>query len=138
MNWWASIRRILAAFFGLAIRAALLVAAFIIIKRACFIAYDYGYRVFSEAPVTEGEGINKVVEIPIGSSSMEIGEILEENGLIRDSKLFFIQELLSAYRGDLQPGTYTLNTSMTSEEMMRILAGVPDEEGEEEKEDGTG
>jgi UPF0755 protein len=65
---------------------------------------------------------------------MEVGEILQEKGLIRDAKLFYLQELFSNYHGKLQPGIYELSNSMTPEEMMAVMAAnAPDEiEGEEE------
>ena len=57
-----------------------------------------------------------------------IGEILESKGLIRDAKLFYVQNLLSHYKDKLRAGVYILNTSMTMEEMMQIMsAAEPDE-----------
>ncbi len=138
MNFFrANIKRIIFGFINLTVRLCILAAVCVIIKRVCVLSYEYGYRVFSEAPVTEGEGVDKVIEIPMGSSAMEIGEILQESGLIRDRKLFFMQELLSSYRGDLKPGNYTLNTSMTAEEMMKVMSGEAEKE-EEEEEEGEG
>ncbi|MCR5486031.1 MAG: endolytic transglycosylase MltG [Lachnospiraceae bacterium] len=130
---WLKIRRILVSVINLAVRLAILVAVFILVKRVCLTAYDYGFRVFSETPVTVGEGMDRTVEIPMGSSALDIGEILQESGLVRDSKLFFIQETLSSYRGDLKPGTYTLNTSMTAEEMMEVMSGREEKEDSEEE-----
>ena len=62
---------------------------------------------------------------------MEIGGILDKNGLISSPYIFFLQERLSAYHGKLQHGTYILNTSQTPTEMMKIMAGEK-EEGESE------
>lgn len=69
-------------------------------------AYDYGYRIFTEAPVSLGEGriISVSVEKPV--SVRAVGEMLEERGLIRDANLFVIQELLSENHGKIQPGIY--------------------------------
>ena len=58
----------------------------------------------------------------------EIGKLLESKGLIKDGTLFYLQNILSRYKGDLKPGTYTLNTSMTTEEMMAVIAGEKREE----------
>ncbi|MBO6148750.1 MAG: endolytic transglycosylase MltG [Lachnospiraceae bacterium] len=101
------------------------------IYRLVFQAYDFGYRVFSEPPISEEPGIDIDVTIPMGSGAMDIGEILENRGLIRDKRLFFVQERLSAYHGKLEPGTYTLNTSMTAEDMIAVMSAA-EEEGEEE------
>lgn len=91
-------------------------------------AYDYGYRIFAEEPVAIAPGRDISVTITDGKNAKEIGEILEAKGLIRDAKLFHIQNMLSGYKDELRTGVYVLNTSMTSEEMMAIMAAVPEEE----------
>ncbi len=96
--------------------------------------YDFGYRVFTEEPIAIAPGRDVDVQVTADMSEMDIGGMLEEKGLIRDKALFFAQLKLSAYSGKLLPGAYTLNTSMTSKEMMAELAAVP--ETETETEDG--
>ena len=91
-------------------------------------AYDYGQRVFNEPPMSAGNGRTVTIVINEGDSAKEIGKKLEKNGLIRDAMLFRIQEMLSAYKDKLQPGTYELNTSMKTEEMMEIMAMQVEEE----------
>ncbi|MBR5377266.1 MAG: endolytic transglycosylase MltG [Lachnospiraceae bacterium] len=128
------VKKIVLGILNASVRIAILLIAFSMIRKACITAYDYGYRVFSEKPMTEGEGFDEDVVIPVGSSAMDIGKILKNKGLIRDEKLFYVQVLLSSYRGKLNPGDYILNTSMTAEDMMRVIAGADrDEEDEEDK-----
>ena len=91
-------------------------------------AYDYGQRVFNEPPVSAGSGRAITVVVNEGDTAKEIGAMLEKKGLIRDAMLFRIQEMLSAYKDELQPGTYELNTSMTTEEMMEIMSMQVEEE----------
>lgn len=94
-------------------------------------AYDYGYRVFAEEPMTYGEGRTISIYVKSENSVKDIGEKLQEKGLIRDAKLFYVQELLSEYHGKIQPGIYDLNTSMKVEEMLEIMAAdyvEPEEE----------
>ena len=55
-------------------------------------------------------------------SEMEIAEMLEEKGLIRDRFLFVLQLKVSGYSGKLKAGPYTLNTSMTAEEMLQVMS----------------
>ena len=98
-----------------------------------FIAYDFGYRVFAEGAISSEPGRDIEVTIPMGASAMDIGEILENSGLIKDKNLFFVQERLSEYHGKLSPGEYTLNTSQTAQEMMALMA--EDEEASTEEED---
>ncbi len=85
-------------------------------------SYSYGYRIFAEPPVTSGDGRDRLVQIKSSMSDTDIGTLLEEKGLIRDKWLFVIQLKLSGYSGRLTPGRYTLNTSMTVDEMMQIMS----------------
>ena len=59
---------------------------------------------------------------------------MEEKGLIEDARLFVVQELLSAYHGEILPGIYDLSTSMTAEEMLAVMS-TPAEESKEEDDD---
>lgn len=93
-------------------------------------AYDYGYRVFAEPPVSTGEGRTISVYIEKGSAK-DVGEMLQDKGLIRDANLFRIQELLSEHRGKIQPGIYDLNTSMTAQEILTVIAPEAEEESED-------
>ena len=94
-------------------------------------AYDFGYRIFAEEPISLPPGLTMSVAIVEGKSVREIGEILEEKGLIRSASLFYLQEMVSSYHGKLQPGIYELSTSMTPEEMMAIMAASSETEEEE-------
>lgn len=99
--------------------------------------YDFGYRVFTEAPVDEEPGRDVVVQITSDMSEHDIGTTLEEKGLIEDGTLFLAQLKLSAYSGKLLPGIYTLNTSMAAKDMMVIMATAPVEDTEEPAEEAT-
>ena len=94
-------------------------------------AYDFGYRIFAEEPMSPAPGYTMSVAIVEGKSVMEIGQILEEKGLIRSAYLFYLQEMVSSYHGKLQPGVYELSTAMTPEEMIEIMAASYTEEVEE-------
>ena len=82
------------------------------------IAFDFGYRVFTEPAVAEAPGDDVLVQVKEGMEAGELAEVLEEKGLVRDSNLFLLQYRLSAYWKRIEPGVYTLNTSMTAKEMM--------------------
>lgn len=116
------------------LRIIVLALIVMFVYKTSLTAYDFGFRVFAEPPVSTGDGRNVEVTIPMGKSTSEIGEILEEKGLVRDAKLFYFQEKLSAYRGKLQPGFYTLNTSMTATEMMELMAKKDEDSTEESPE----
>ena len=127
------IGRIFLSVMGLLTRGLITVVALILIYRLGFQAYDFGYRVFSEPPVTNyGDGVELVVVVPMGAGAFEIGRTLERTGLIRDAKLLVAQELLSEYHGKLQPGTYKFSTSMTADEMIEKMAAGETMDSEEE------
>ena len=107
------------------------IAAFVFIVmfvfRTATAAYDYGFRVFAEEPMEIGEG--RIISVSIATdSAREVGEMLQERGLIRDANLFRIQELLSEYHGKIQPGVYDLSTAMTAQEILAVIAVEPEEE----------
>ncbi len=98
-------------------------------------SYDYGYRIFTEPAVTSGDGRDRLVQVKSSMSAGDIGEILEEKGLIRDKWLFVLQLKLSEYSDGLKPGRYTLNTSMTIQEMMQVMSGEDETENAKQEEE---
>ena len=94
----------------------------------CRMGYDFGYRVFTEPAMEMAPGQDVLVQVRDDMSSKEIGQMLEDKGLVRDSRLFFLQYRLSAYYGKIKSEVYTLNTSMTPKEMIVYMAtNVPEE-----------
>lgn len=102
---------------------------FVLFKAGSY-AYDFGYRVYTEQPVSSGDGKDIVVQIEAGMSGSDIGSMLEEKGLIRDARLFAVQLKLSAYSKKIKPGIHTLNTSMTAKEMMEAMSPVSEKDTE--------
>lgn len=123
-------KRIVLTVVSTTIKLVVTIVVVIFLYRGAMLAYDYGYRIFAEGSVSPGVGRTITVYIPEGSGPSEIGEILQNNGLIRDSKLFILQNMVSAHRNDLKAGVYELNTSQTAFEMMDIIAGQVEEEEE--------
>lgn len=92
------------------------------IMHVSLVAFDFGYRVFTESAIDEEPGTAVEVTIKENMGSSEIGKLLYEKGLIRDANLFVLQHQLSAYADTILPGTYTLNTAMTPKEMMMKMS----------------
>lgn len=92
-------------------------------------AYQFGYNVFNQQAVSPGAGQEVTVVIPEGSSTYEVAKILKSKGLIDDSLVFFAQEKLSTYKGQMQAGTYLLSTAYTPTRIMGILAGDEEQSG---------
>ena len=78
--------------------------------------------------MTNGDGQDVLVQVEKGISAEELGQLLEDKGLVRDHNLFYLQLKLSAYSGQIKPGIYTLNTSMTAKDMMVIMSSDKSDE----------
>ena len=121
-----NVKQLTMSFTGTVIRIAILIIAILVIYKAGGKAYDFGYRIFTEAPMESEPGRDVNVTVTQGDSQNDISEMLEEKGLIRDALLFSIQKKLSSYKGDIKPGLYTLNTSMTTDQMLEVMVGKTD------------
>lgn len=108
------------------IRIAVLAVIIVFAFRLATTAYDFGYRVFTEPAMSSEPGVDIRVSITDDMSTMDIGKLLENQGLIADTNLFYVQEKVSEYKNQIQPGNYVLNTSMTAEEMLAIMGATAD------------
>lgn len=131
-----SIKNITLAFAGTVVRIALIIIAIVCISNYAKKAYDFGYRVFAEEPMSAPPGRDISFVVGNDDSQSDIYQMLEDKGIIRDHTLFSIQKKLSVYKDDIKPGSYTLNTSMNSDEILEVLVGKenPDDEAESEEE----
>ena len=128
------LKQIAGAILSTMIRLTITIVVIYFIYNVGIESYNFGYRVFADVAMEISPGRDKEVTIVEGRSVMEIGEILEEAGLIKDAKIFFVQELLSEYHGKMKPGIYTLNTSMSGTELMAAMSGTGEEEEDEKEE----
>lgn len=103
-------------------------------------AYEIGYNIFhQESMAPEGEGEDVEVTITDGMSVDEIGQLLQEKGLLKDGSLFRYQERFSSWHGKIVPGTYTLSTDMTPDDMLKVLsADYQDDSSTESTTESTG
>ena len=126
------------SFLGTVIRIVVLIILAIVLFKLGGKAYEFGFRIFTEEPMSEPPGRDVQITVSKSDGIKEVSKILEDKGLIRDAKLFRIQEKVSMYDGDIHPGIFTLNTSMTAEEMFAVLleSDQKDEEEEPEGEEG--
>ena len=115
-------RQIAGAVVGTVIKVVVTAVFLMFVYRYAVEAYDYGYRIFGEEPMDAEPGRDVTVTIEEHDSTQDVAEMLMQRGLIRDAKLFVIQEKLSGLEEGIQPGTYDLNTAMKVEEMLEIFA----------------
>lgn len=107
---------------GMIFRVGVVIFAAYTIYNWAFLAYDYGYRIFTEPAVSAGEGRTITVTVTKDMSPADIGELFESKGLVKDGRLFMLQYYLSEFQEDVEPGVFELSTSMTAEEMMEAMA----------------
>lgn len=128
-------KKVTMAVLGTIVKVVIIALFLMFIYKAAVGAYHYGYRIFADEPFAQEPGRDVTVSITAGKDAKEIGRILESQGLVEDATVFYLQNLLSSHKGDLQPGTYTLNTSMSAEEMMVIMSGEEDTGDEQDKQE---
>lgn len=131
------IKNLIGVVAGTVLKVVVYAAVIMFIWRGAYMAYDYGYRIFEEAPMSTGNGRVVSVTIPEDMSAKEMGTLLEQKGLIRDGQLFVLQYHLSEFKADLLPGTFELSTAMTVDEMLKTMTIEPIEESEEETQEET-
>lgn len=93
--------------------------------------YEFGHDIFYSSGMAAKPGMDMRVTIGEGEKVADIGAALERGGLIKSKYAFVIQSIFYDYGGSENPveaGTYILNNSMTSKEIILILR-----EGMEEK-----
>lgn len=97
--------------------------------------FAFGYDIFYPSAVAQEPGVDMRVTIGEGEHVADIGVALEKGGLIKNRYAFFIQSIFYDYGSSDHPvesGTYLLNNSMTSKEIILTLReGAKDEETEE-------
>lgn len=91
--------------------------------------YAFGHDIFYATAMEEAPGTPKTVTIPKGYTTAEACEVLKEAGLIDNVLAFQIQKMFYDY--DIHPGTYELNTSMTTKMILQELNAEPEEETQE-------
>jgi uncharacterized YceG family protein len=73
-----------------------------------------------------GDGGDRVaVVIPKQASAGEIGDLLDEKGVVASSALFELRAALAGKRGDLKPGDYALQKGMSYGDVIDRLAAGP-------------
>lgn len=105
----------------------LIVISIVLVIILAIMIYGYSqYKIYQDeyqgTESTQGEDV--VVVIPEGAATKQIAQILKDNGLIQFPSAFVKRVKESEYRGVLQPGEFTLNTGMSTWEMIEILGKV--------------
>ena len=92
--------------------------------------YSFGHAIFYQTAMEPAPGSNRVLTVMAEDSGSDVAAALKDLGLIDNELAARFQ--MKFYEYETVPGTYTLNTSMTSKEILRLLSEGPEEEKEEE------
>ena len=114
---------------GGAFKIALYVWIVVLIIWLGRLSYQSGHDIFDQQPMSPGEGQEITVVVKEDDSVYDIAKTLESKGLVEDAKVFWIQEKLSNYKGQMKPGTYLLSTAYEPSRLLAIMAGDAEQEG---------
>ena len=105
---------------------------FLIVKLFTY-AFNFAYGVFGQVCYHPGSQEYIVVDIPADSSIMEIGEALENAEIIEDKLVFYAKVKVKGYGDKITKGKYHLSSSMTYDEILKIICNIHEEEEDEDK-----
>ncbi len=83
-------------------------------------AYDFCYEIYGTVTVDKAPGTDVTFVVEEGESTLNVAKKLELNQIIVNDYTFFIRTKFSGKT--IFPGTYILNTSMSYEEILDVIA----------------
>ncbi len=95
----------------------------LVIIRCAAWCYGFGHSIFYSSSVDKKPGRDVVVNISENMTDRSAAMYLYDRGLIVSEFSFIVQARV--FNFDMEPGEYTLNTSMTSREILKILDAGP-------------
>jgi UPF0755 protein len=123
------INKITGFIISISTRLIILALMILILHEGITRGYEFGHELFYNTAVESPPGHDIQVTIEEGTSVAKAAELLKNEKLIINKYSFVIQAKFFEYT--VNPGTYTINTSMTSKEILQML----NEETEETKEE---
>lgn len=96
------------------------VIVILIVSNLSSTAYDFCYEIYGTVTVDKAPGRDVTIQIEDGESTMNVAKKLELNRIIVNDLTFYVRTKLS--EKTIFPGTYILNTSMSYEEILDVIA----------------
>lgn len=115
------------------IRLLLYVLLAVVLLFLAKFAYEVTYGIFHQEAMESGEGRDVSFLVREDQTTKDIAKALEGSGLIKSPFIFCLQTKLSGYEGKIKAGNYILKTSMTTDEILAVLA-QENKEGQPEQE----
>ena len=110
---------------SISLRVIVVAILAIVFVYAIIRAYDFGYSIFTVKSTEEGDGMDVLVSITEDMSTSDIADLLVKKKLIGSPSVFKIQVMLfTSEKYVILPGTYTLNTNMSPQDMIQAMVGV--------------
>ena len=88
--------------------------------------YAFGHSIFYAPGMEAAPGRDMVLKLDGSETLSQVGAMLENAGLIRNDKAFVIQA--TCYDYEVKKGTFDLNTSMSSREIIDLLSEETEED----------
>jgi cell division protein YceG involved in septum cleavage len=126
------VNKMVTAVIGVSIRIIVITLLVMLFYTGITKGFSFGYDIFAGTAVGKAPGRDITIVVKEGESSATVGKRLEAAGLIEDSSIFLVQQIFYDYK--IYPGEYTLNTSMTSKEMLIKMNVKPETEKASEEE----
>lgn len=126
-NRTREINKITTTIIGISVKLMVYALIILLLYEAVARGYAFGHEIFFAEAVDEAPGQDMVVQIDSEESVSEAAEFLAHKGLIKSEFAFIFQSKFYDYE-TIYPGTYTLNTSMTSKEILQLLNEKPETE----------
>lgn len=117
------INRVTGAIIRVSLRLIIYALVVLLLFEGTTAGFSFGYAVFAGRAVSQEPGITATVMVTEDQSTGEVGRMLEDMGLIESQYVFLVQAIFYEY--EIYPGTYQLNTSMTSKEMLEEMSIPP-------------
>lgn len=121
------INKVTGAVIAISIRLILLALIVLLLYEGVTKGYEFGHDIFYASAMEAEPGQDKEIKVDKGTSIAGVAKLLKEKGLIANEYSFIIQAKFFDYKAN--PGSYTLNTSMTSKDILQMM-----NENTEEKE----
>lgn len=93
-------------------------------------AFNFAYSVFGDVALDPLSKEYKLIEVQADSSVMEIGNALEDSGIIKSKYVFYAKVKIKGYGDKIKAGSYGLSASMTYEEILNQICRIEQEEDE--------
>lgn len=113
------INKVTGAVIAISIRLILLALIVLLLYEGVTKGYEFGHEIFYASAMEEKPGRDINITVEKGTSIASVAKLLKEKGLIASPYSLMIQAEFFNYKAN--PGSYTLNTSMTSRDILQMM-----------------